>query len=161
MNNIQTICASVLLFERTVEVANVLIGDDGYAEVVLPVLYETPLSKYRFPMRKLNARDTRKLIIIDADFPCGALSRSCTVIDTRELGDISVPLENIHRPNPHEIDGPYYEEVDGCGVQTMYRHVLLSHSTTFAACRYKQNLCPRYVLVQVELSGVQFIFAKY
>lgn len=155
-----SILARTLLFEQSEGVARVALTDDGMAEVILPVLYGKP-AYYRFPFLKLHPKDTRTLIIFDGDFPCGSLSRDCQIIHTQELGSVAICLDNIYRSKKREVDGPYYDEVGGMGVQTLYRHFILSRSTQFVGRRYKDNLAPRYVMIQVEEGVVRFLISRY
>lgn len=152
--------ARTLLFEQSEGVARVVLTDDGMAEVILPILYDKPVF-YRFPFSKQHPKDTRTLIIFDGDFPCGSLSRDCQIVHTQELGYVGVPLDNIYRKKEGESDGHYYDEVGEIGRQMMYRHFILSRSTQFFGRRYKDNLAPRYVMIQVEEGHVRFLASRY
>ncbi len=154
------IYARTLLFEQSEGVTEVTLTDKQTAEVILPVLSRGP-ELYRFPFTKLHLKDTRAIIVFDGDFPCGSLSRDCQIVHTQELGTIAINLDNIYRPKKGEVEGPYYNEVNGKGVQTLYRHFILSRSTQFMGRRYKDNLAPRYVMIQVEKGNVRFLISKY
>ena len=159
--SVVSIHARTLLFEQSEGATEIVLSDDDQtAEAVLPVLYQEP-ELYRFPFIKPHPKDSRVLIIFDGDFPCGSLSRDCQIVHTQVLGSIVVPLDNIYRPKKGEVDGPYYDEVNGMGMQTLYRHFILSRSTQFVGCRYKDNLAPRYAMIQVEGGNVRFLISKY
>lgn len=154
------IYARTLLFEQSEGVVGVVLSNDQTAEVALPVLYGQP-TLYRFSFSKLHPKDTRTLIIFDGDFPCGSLSRDCQIVHSQELGKVGVPLDNIYRKKAGESDGPYYDEAGEVGIQMLYRHFILSRSTQFVVRRYKDNLAPRYVMIQVEEGKVRFLASKY
>jgi len=158
--SLNPIHSRTLLFEQSEGVTEVTLTDKQTAEVILPVLYREP-EFYCFPFIKLHPKDTRVLIVFDGDFPCGSLSRDCQIVHTQELGKIAINLDNIYRPKKGEVDGPYYDEVNGKGVQTLYRHFILSRSTQFMGRRYKDNLAPRYVMIQVEGGNVKFLISRY
>ncbi len=154
------IYARTLLFEQSEGAADIVLVNDQMAEAVLPVLYGQPVF-YRFSFPKRHPKDTRTFIVFDGDFPCGSLSRDCQIIHTQELGYVGVPLDNIYRKKAGESDGPYYDEAGEIGVQMLYRHFILSRSTQFVGRRCKDNLAPRYVMIQVEEGKVRFLASKY
>ena len=158
MSNSVVVSARTLLFEQAEGSAEVSIGE-GKLRSVLPILYSVP-EMYEFEFT-LHPKDRRVLIVFDGDFLPGSLSRNSQIIHTQDLGAVYVNESNVYKRKSGEVGPLNYLVNNGIACQSMSRHFILADSCRFMGRRYKDNLAPRYVMIQVEGGKVSFLSSKY